>query len=411
VNDDTLTVRFAALADPYDDSDWLDVVRRAGEERGRSRAWLALPLAAALVALVVGSAFAYYRDVVDFLGAEKAPSKVVKDFESLSIGAPPGMDPQAIATEARRIEIPTLGHERVTLALAPTKAGGYCAYWSSGGGGCDQLGRVPLNVGWWMHAGRSGITISVAPYVERLELRYSDGEVLKPPITWVSKPIDRGFASYEYPARDAEVIAGQSIFERAREPGRLGAREPTVVALDADGRLVAQETPCCVRATQPPPEADASKKVAAVSIPTRSGRATIWTAPTRHGATCAWLEFGSVTKLVQRCMPPEYGEDGMTLGVIPTTETVVLLATVPKHYGSLVLHFADGADQRVPLAGRFSIVEIPEEHLRPETRLRGLTVYDANGRVVTDGFAFSATGTKWAPCNRVLPLPPGQTCP
>jgi hypothetical protein len=415
VNDDTLTVRFAALADSQDDSDWLDVVRRAGDDRGRSRAWLAVPIAAALVALVVGSAFAYYRDAIDFFGAAKAPNKV-EDFESLSVGAPAGMDPQAIASEARRIEIATLGGESITLFLASTKAGGYCASWRNGGGGCDQLGLVPLNVGWWANGAHgnkpasAGITVSVAPYVESLELRFADGEVLTPPITWVSEPIDRGFAFYEYRSQDAEALTGQGLLGRDRGSG-TGAREPTVVALDADGRLVAQEAPCCERAAQPPPEADLSRKDVAASIATRSGQATIWTAPTRYGATCAWLEFEGRTKLVQRCMPAGYGEDGMGLGTHPTTETVVLLGTVPERYGSLVLRYADGASQRVPLDGRFVLHEIPQSHLQPETRLRTVTVNDEDGRLITTLSGFPATGTTWAPCNRVLPLPPGQTCP
>ena len=59
---DTLAERFAALADTNDDSDWLDVRRRA-RRRGR----LALPLAAALaaafaVAAVAGSGGWFFAD-------------------------------------------------------------------------------------------------------------------------------------------------------------------------------------------------------------------------------------------------------------------------------------------------------------------------------------------------------------
>jgi hypothetical protein len=67
VSERLLAERFTALASPLDDSDWLDVRRRAGFRR--SRTWVALPLAAAVAAIVVGSAFALYRDSIDFWSA------------------------------------------------------------------------------------------------------------------------------------------------------------------------------------------------------------------------------------------------------------------------------------------------------------------------------------------------------
>ena len=51
---DVLAERFAALADAHDDSDWLDVRRRARRRRAR----VVLPLAAAVAAAAAASAFA-----------------------------------------------------------------------------------------------------------------------------------------------------------------------------------------------------------------------------------------------------------------------------------------------------------------------------------------------------------------
>jgi hypothetical protein len=101
------------------------------------------------------------------------------------------------------------------------------------------------------------------------------------------------------------------------------------------------------------------------------------------------------------------------LRAVPTEETVILTGTVPERYGALVLRYADGRSQHVPLDGPVFLVEIPQRHLEPETRLHGMTVHHEDGRVIGTwpSDVFPATGTKAAPCYRVLPLRPGDNCP
>lgn len=390
---DTLELRFAALADAHDDSDWLDVVRRAGEDGRRSRAWLVLPLAAALVALIVGSAFAYYADIVHFGSAEKAPSKVVRDFESLSFGAPEGMDPQAIASETRRIEVTGLDGSRRVVFLAPTKAGGFCYVFRNDAGGCDKYGTTPLSPTWGM---RSVTGHTDARYVARVQLHLADGSVVEPPITWVSSPIDSGF-----------------FFYTAIE----GSRFTSIVALDDDGAIVTTHdlNPGVdwTRRTGPPADAVTDEKKELVSIETDSGTATLWTAPTRYEGSCAWVELDDQALPVSvGCLPTGYEDQGFRPIVAATPETVLVHGSKPERYPTLELRFADGDSERVSVEGNLFLVEVPASHLRPETRLVSVTLRDAEGRErAGPPLELPARSAGGPPCYQTLPLPPGQACP
>lgn len=396
---DLLRERLAALADPVDDSDWREVRRRAGHRGGRSR--ILLPLAAGLAALVAGSAFAYYGDVVDFGSAERAPRESVEFFEELAVGAPPGMDPRAIPDETRRIEIAGLAGDSKTVYIAPTRAGGLCELWDHGAGGCDKLGRTPIGLMTWGRRGRgTGLTAHVdARYVARVELRFPDGRVLEPPVTWVSAPIDRGFLFYDF-------APGESDGPAPLEGIGIGRPGVTVVALDDEGRVVTEQSTCCELGA---PQADAlvEEKTATLSIEARGRRAVIWTAPTRYESTCSWLEYGASTEPVS-CLPDEYGDEGFALRVYPTTDTVLVFGVGADRYGAMELRYADGARQRVELEGRYFLTEIPERHLEPSTKLVAIAWYDESGREVPP----KLTGMYDSPsvCFHPLRLPPGHTC-
>ncbi len=174
-------------------------------------------IAAALAALVVGSAFAYYADVIDFFGAEKAPPKTVEFFESFASGASSGFDPGGIPGETRRFEVRGLNGEQRTVFVAPTRAGGHCDFWERVSGGCVSAG-MPLEFSY----GRGLVTGSVNARdgAASVELRYPDGSVVEPPITWISPPIDRGF-----------------FFHMSTEQ-----QAPTaIVVLDDDGEVVTEQ--------------------------------------------------------------------------------------------------------------------------------------------------------------------------
>src|SRR5919106_2908130 len=215
----------------------------AGPRRRRmSRLRVALSLLAMAVAFVlVAPALGLDLPVLDFWQAEKAPPRVVEDFDSLSVGAPPGMDPGAVAGEARKVTTTVLNDGPHTLWVAPTRSGGFCLTWTDGAGGCDKLGTVPLSVS-WMAAGPLRASEDAPPdltpgsftrlsghvnadYADTVEIRFADGDVVRPDVTWVSEPIGAGFFIYDIP-------------QARREPGHeLSA----VVALDRDGNVVAED--------------------------------------------------------------------------------------------------------------------------------------------------------------------------
>jgi hypothetical protein len=367
---DPLAARFAALADPLDDADWLDVRRRAGHRRVRAR--VALPLAAALVALVLGSAFAYYRDVVDFFGAEKAPRRAVADFESLDVGAPPGMAPGAIASETRRIDVPGLNSTRRVVFVAPTKAGGFCFVFREEVGGCND-GTAPLG---HSLSARSIWGHTDPHYVASVELHFADGSELEPPITWVSPPIDHGFFFHTW-MKEQELTS--------------------IVALDEDGELVTQVDLGRPRTVGPPPDAVFEERAAAVEVSSRSGRAVMWLAPTRYGRECVWLD------LEERHDP----YCSLPFHVRSTPQTVLIYGRVGEDDATIDLRYADGDTDAVRAEDGIFLFEIAEEHLDPGTALQSIGVRSAD----LDKEPWLSTTLGRGNSCRALPQPVGHSCP
>lgn len=296
-------------------------VPRAGEPRKRwRRARVALVLAAlALCLLIVAPAVGIEAPRLDFWKAEKAPRKVVQDFESLSEGAPPGMDPGAISGETRKVRL-VGGH---TLWVAPTRHGGFCT-----SGGCDKLGSVPLSVSW--EAGRVAPGEMTRPfpsatifdritghvngmYADDVEIRFADGDRHRLDLAWVSEPINAGFFRYEVPA----------------ERRRAGHEIESIVALDADGRVVTQDAQS-TRLAAPPPDALVDDKEAGVRLVTSRGEAVVWEAPTRYEGRCAWLEYLGRGLGFLPCMPRGY-DWGFPVRFVPTRSNVLVVGAMRPH--------------------------------------------------------------------------------
>ena len=283
-----------------------------GRVRPRRRLRLALAIVMpALVALIVAPAFGVGREFLPFFNAEKAPPKVVLDFHSMSTGAPPGMDPGVIAAETRKVGVWRFGGRDHTLWVAPTHAGGFCFMWTRVWGGCQPNGAAPLDVGAspvtvpgqngrpadattreraFEDAVSTWATGSVdAKYSSSVEIRFGDGTVVRPEITWISKPIDTGFFAYEVPA----------------DHRSLGHRAISVVALDADGNRVTEQP---LVGGRPDPLGDAviSKRRPVLELQTTEGRATLFTAPTRYDGQCVFLELGNKRVPVYPCIPHGY---------------------------------------------------------------------------------------------------------
>ncbi|HTY29412.1 MAG TPA: hypothetical protein VMD51_14895 [Mycobacterium sp.] len=250
-------------------------------------------IACVLAALLGGPALAFQFGVIDFSTAPAAPHPVVEQFSSLSVGAPPGMDPQVIAGQTRLVGT-VLGHQ---LWVAPTKEGGLCYLWSDSGGGCDAVGGFPLSVTWSGAAttaaqpgaqpGRSFTAVegfAHSRWVDEVQITLDDGSTVQPEMLWVSPPINAGFFYYRAPP-------GQAITNvRALHAG-------SVVAADNYGSGAPQG---------PHPFADLSRKAEIATIQTDTGSAVLWTAPTETDERCTWLQFQQEEISVVPCLPQGY---------------------------------------------------------------------------------------------------------
>jgi hypothetical protein len=295
---------------------------------------VALVLAAlALCLLIVAPAVGIEVPRLDFWTAEKAPPKVVQDFETLSEGAPAGMDPGAIPGDTRKVRLAN----GQTLWVAPTRHGGFCTLGRTSGG-CDKLGTVPLNVTW--AAGRVSLKemTRVPPsatifdrisgyvkgkYAEVVEIRFTDGDRYRPELAWVSEPIDAGFFEYVIPV----------------DRQRAGHEISTVVALDGKGRVVTQDDR---RAEVPPPDALIDEKRAAIRV----GDAVLWVAPTRYEGRCAWLELQGKEIPIAPCLPKGYDRQAV-LGLSVHSRGGDAILAGACGYAAVELIHRDGSTRKV----------------------------------------------------------------
>ncbi|MGZ4280608.1 MAG: hypothetical protein ACXVQ4_00805 [Gaiellaceae bacterium] len=401
------------------DADWQDVVRRAEEApagaaalfpRGRRllprrRLRLLLAVVAVLLLLFVGAAFTFGLGlpVLDFGQADKAPpgSRVVKNFAVLDQGAPPGMATDVIPNETRKVA--TFGEE--TLWVAPTKQGGFCTD-LGGEGGCDRLGTVPLNVSWAIErsgGGGSGpesersfggvpVVDELSGYVNArwataLEIRFEDGDVIRPRVVWVSKPIAAGFFV-------------QTISKAHRRAGHLIS---AVVALDQKGTFVSQDSldPRRDRLA----DALMDKRRVAWEIKTTHGPAKTWTAPTRYEGTCYWTEF-EARRALAGCGPKGYSFDGFSIAPLRTTDDVLFTGTTFSQIATVVFRYQDGDVANVSPHNGLILYEVPSPHFEAGHTLATIEGVDAQGKAVV-----TIDQDKVGPCYEPVPEPvPAPGC-
>jgi hypothetical protein len=271
------------------------------------RRWL-VAAALAISALIGGPALAIGLGVINFQSSAPAPPQVVRDFATLSEGAPTGMDPGVIASETRKV--PVHGH---TLLIAPTRAGGLCYGWDRGPGGCDKLGTVPLSVSWLARPFRlapgtqspssfdAAEGFAHARWVDGVEVRLADGTSVRPQLTWISKPIDAGFFRYVAPEGGAVV-------------GVIGFRHGEAVIGEQIGKR---------RGPHPYARLDERKKLAEVE--TAAGPVRLWMAPTKTDGRCVWLQLRGQEHAVTPCLPAGYEHQaGLSLALYDFGGTSIL---------------------------------------------------------------------------------------
>ena len=390
--------------------DWADALRRGRRSRRQRLALAALAGVPILIALLVAPAFGLGRGVLPFFGAEKAPQPVVLDFTSLfSTGAPPGMDPGVIASETRKVGVWQFEGKVHTLWVAPTREGGFCFEWTQAAGGCDRYGTVPVSAtgafapmrvqpgGDTQARLENGIPIWVAGYVRAkyaaaAEIRFEDGSVVRPELTWVSEPIGAGFFAYDIPSSQ----------------GAIGHRAVSVVAVDADGEHVATDYLGAGGLRDPLADAVIADRHAEVELETAHGAATLYAAPTRYDGRCAFVEFEGKRVSVYPCLPARYGFDNLAVRIVPTPDDVLIAGALPEKVASVELGFADGDSVTLHPHG-YLLYEVPASHLVRSAMLARIVERDASGKPI--GPPAPPLGLPdEQPCYRALPLPPDTHC-
>lgn len=188
VLDDMLRERAQRAFDAEDDSDWHEVLSRAGVQRqrpGRSVVAVAFASLTAIAFLIApGPGLGYLRGL---FGGEPAPPDVKERVASADDGAPANLAPGIDADQTRRlIEIQMSDGRRATLWVAPAKSGDICSYVQrgphvSGGPGCRAAtlpDTAPID---WLLQGATAsdqvvlLSGSVSDRINRLSIHYEDG--------------------------------------------------------------------------------------------------------------------------------------------------------------------------------------------------------------------------------------------
>jgi hypothetical protein len=231
-----------------------------------------------------------------------------------------------------------------------------------------------------------------AKYADSVEIRFEDGSVARPAITWVSTPIDAGFFAYDIPA-DHQVI---------------GHRAASVVALDSHGERVTEEQLGIGDAPRDPlADAVMSERHAELTLETAHGKATVYTAPTRYDGHCVFLNFEGKDVPLYPCLPKGYGFDNLAaLRFVPTSDDVIVAGPAPAQFHDVELRFADGDSTVLDPNHGFFLYELPNRHLNEAARATAWTGRDSDGKtILTIPFAGGSD-----PCFGPLPLPLGKHC-
>jgi hypothetical protein len=387
-----LEARALALADS-----WRSRAAAAAETSPRRRWRLAVVALLGLFVLVgVGTALALERHWLDFSKAEPAPPDVVTEFADENTMAPPGMGPDVLAKEARRIPVVDNKGKTWTFWVAPTRHGGYCVDVVAVGGGCAKFGTMPLSTISGVDGRRPPdprirtmiYGAANARWVDSLLIRFADGDTAQVPVTWVSKPIGFGFFYYDVPAEH-----------------RVGGHEPTKTeALDAAGNVVTESYEDEAKQPIPPADAIQDEKTAVARAQTADGEAILWRAPSRYGTTCSWIQLGDRVHMIG-CVLARYSKEwGPEFTLWPMRRSVVVGGQVDPRFKRVELQFADYSRVSAKLVDGYLLYSIPPAHLVPAKQLVAIRLDNADGSAAFEQeLTLGLSG-----CN--APLPTTETC-
>jgi len=202
--------RILALDEPAGREDWADVLGRSRSLRPWASPLRLFALLAAAAAIVVGAGVSSGLRSGDG-SSVLAVSRVAPEFDLGSEAAVGGIASSTPVTLSMQL---TAGSH--ALYVSKKKGGGFCYEWADEAHGC-LLRAAPLGVAW--SNDRVVGTVS-ARQVSSVEVRFTDGTMVEPSISWVARPISTGFFSYAIPPGKtvAFVIATDHGLSRGRVP-------------------------------------------------------------------------------------------------------------------------------------------------------------------------------------------------
>jgi hypothetical protein len=425
VQDDLLAPRFAALANPLDDSDWTDVRRRLGAPRHR-RPLLVAGLAAALAAVAIAVAFGWPQSFINFLSAPPAPKKVKNSFGAQNVIAPPGMNPRAIPNQARRVMSARFdatgihpGHGSVhILYVTPTRDGSFCYEWTRFTGSCAPskkserarpgLRRLgPLGVTWLGNQTADIATGYVlAGKAKTLQAQFADGTTTTIPVAWVSAPINAGFFLYIVPANHRQRTTALLELTARDSAGRTVGRQLFPLSSPLDEQ-VPRVLPDGTRVSLSR-RAELATAQKLISFRASNGsQVWLWAMKRRGGGRCYVFNQGSgcPPPHVLKTAPPFAG--GLTIG----TRRVLFFAQAEPRVTSIELHYQNGSIERVTPAKGFVLHEITSAHYALRARLTKAVALDASGKILqTQSFQPQSPGVY--PCSKPIARGYGvKSCP
>jgi hypothetical protein len=361
-----------------------------------------------VIGLTTAASFGVHVPVIDFWSADKVAhsSRVYRDFATLDQGAPAGMATGVVPGETRKVG--TIGG--ATLWVAPTRDGGFCIL-VGGGGGCDRTGTVPLNVtlsATSPPAGASPMTTpanefatAVSGYVngrwaDALELRFEDGTTERPPLVWVSKPIDAGFFH-------VRTTASQ------RRPGHVLV---AAVAETDNGTVISTQPLDRSQPQAPPSDAIVADSRTALRIETRDGPALLLRAPTRYEGRCVWLEFAGRPRVVAPCLIKNYARDGFEWRFVQSEDDVLVVGAVPPNYARVRIGYADGKETEIEPTrdglDSWLLYELPAAQLRHGAEVTAVSAVTTEGNVIGGALPPELLAQR---CYSPLPSPAAARCP
>jgi hypothetical protein len=380
----------------------------APASRFRRRPLLVVAMALLLLAAIVAPALAFRAQIVDFFTASHASKNVVVDFKQLQVEQriADRAFPAVLSGRARRITNGRVNGTRSVLYVAPTKNGGFCAFWSpneaprcyahpSKRGGLPKLGGLRFAEMTYsaMNPPLGVDTVSGVVYARgaAVELRYANGTETAIPYVWVTAPINAGFFIYGVPsnqrvgnARPVALIVTRGGETLTRQPIENVSTNPQTLA----GQGLVDRRDRWGMSIQAPTEAIWSKRRMIYSFLLSDGELIeFWVTPSRKSVDrrCyvgSALETGCEPAVlagppVQLQLPTGFGSGGGG-----EVHEALLWGRVAARVERVELKFEDGTQQAATPRDGFLIAKISLAHSRPGHRLVRAVGVDRSGHVV-----------------------------